>query len=91
VISPLGNDRVDHYFEGSELSNEYGSTGIPVNSLKRDDIDFGGKEVSFGSYHRNGINAVFLDGHAKFIPQTISPEAWSALGTIAGADSTEGY
>ncbi len=86
-----GTDFVDHYFFGPELSNEFGSTGVPVNSLKRADIDFGGKEISFGSNHRGGINAVFLDGHTRFISQHISPEAWKSLGTYAGADYTSDY
>jgi prepilin-type N-terminal cleavage/methylation domain-containing protein/prepilin-type processing-associated H-X9-DG protein len=91
VANADGTDFVDHFFGGPELSNEYGSTGVPVNSLKRKDVDFGGKEISFGSYHRGGINAAFLDGHAKFISQSISPQAWKSLGTIAGADYTSEY
>ncbi len=84
-------DVVDHYFGETELSNQYGSTGVPINSLKRPDIDFGGKEVCFGSAHSGGINAVFLDGHAKFIRQNITPDVWEALGTHAGADYTSEY
>ncbi len=91
VVSSVGADIVDHFFDGNELSNEYGSTGVPVNSLKRADINFGGKEISFGSNHRGGINAVFLDGHTRFISQHISPEAWKSLGTYAGADYTSDY
>jgi prepilin-type processing-associated H-X9-DG protein len=64
---------------------------VPINSLKRNDIDFGGKEVSFGSYHRGGINAVYLDGHMRSIPQGIQPKLWKALGTIDGGESTEDY
>ena len=91
VSDSVTNDVVDHFLGGNELSNEYGSTGVPVNSLKRADIDFGGKEISFGSNHRGGINAVFLDGHTRFISQHVSPAAWKALGTIAGADYTNEY
>jgi prepilin-type N-terminal cleavage/methylation domain-containing protein/prepilin-type processing-associated H-X9-DG protein len=91
VADPTGSDVVDHHWRGAEPSNQYGSTGVPINSLKRDDIDFGGKEVSLGSLHRGGINAVFLDGHTKFLRETIAPEVWKSLGTINGADYTSDY
>lgn len=91
VWDSVTNDVVDHFLGGNELSNEYGSTGVPVNSLKRADIDFGGKEICFGSNHSGGINAVFLDGHVRFISQSISPAAWKSLGTTAGADYTSDY
>lgn len=91
IASSDESDRVDRMFNGAELSNEYGSTGVPINSTRRDDIDFGGKEVCFNSRHRGGVNVVYLDGHTRFINQTISPEAWEALGTIAGGDYTSEY
>lgn len=91
ITNASQTDVVDHYFGGPELSNEYGSTGVPVNSFKRADVDFDGKEISFGSYHRGGINAVFLDGHTRYISQSVTPDVWEALGTHAGGDYTSEY
>jgi len=49
-------------------------------------INYG--EMAFGtsSYHPGGVNTAFADGSVHFIKQSISPQAWWALGTRAGGE-----
>ena len=35
------------------------------------------------SRHPGGVNAVFIDGHVSFIPDTVSSNIWKCLGAIA--------
>jgi prepilin-type N-terminal cleavage/methylation domain-containing protein len=42
--------------------------------------------LSASSYHPGGVNTLVGDGSVKFIKNTISPDTWRALGTIAGGE-----
>jgi hypothetical protein len=55
---------------------------IPVWSLP-----IGNNHVA-GSLHPGGVNLSLLDGQVRFINESIDDAVWSALGTIAGAEST---
>ncbi len=46
--------------------------------------------VTSRSYHSGVVNAVFMDGSVKSIPNSIDPIVWRALGTRAGGESTQG-
>ena len=46
--------------------------------------------VTSRSYHNGIVNAVFMDGSVKSIPNNIDPVVWRALGTRAGGESTQG-
>lgn len=82
------DDVVDHWNDPiTELSHWLGSTGVPINALKRPSATFEEKEIAFGSRHPGGINVVFVDGHVTMIRDSIGREVWSALGTQAGGDS----
>jgi prepilin-type processing-associated H-X9-DG protein len=39
------------------------------------------------SYHKNGVNVAFADGSARFLSNSIRPDAWKAMGTRAGNES----
>ncbi len=87
VKGPNG-DVVDHWTNPiTELSHWLGSTGVPINALKRPGSTFDEQEISFGSRHPGGINVVFVDGHVTMIRDTIGRDVWSAVGTQAGGDS----
>ncbi|MEZ6095366.1 MAG: DUF1559 domain-containing protein [Pirellulaceae bacterium] len=87
-----GNDVIDHWLDRqTEWSNVYGSTGVPVNSIRYKIGGFPEQEVSFGSYHRAGINGLFVDGHVAFIGDTISAKVWKALGTQAGGEFVDKF
>jgi prepilin-type N-terminal cleavage/methylation domain-containing protein/prepilin-type processing-associated H-X9-DG protein len=42
--------------------------------------------VSARSYHPGGVNAVFADGSARFVANTIAANTWSALGSRNGGE-----
>ncbi len=46
--------------------------------------------VTSRSYHNGIVNAVFMDGSVKSIPNNIDPIVWRALGTRAGNEATQG-
>ncbi|MCE2792548.1 MAG: DUF1559 domain-containing protein [Planctomycetota bacterium] len=88
VRSPDGSDWVDHFQSAAgEPSHVYGSTGIAVNSIRRDEQPFGAKELSYSSRHPAGVNMLFVDGHVQFIRESLNLEVWSALGTQAGGEA----
>lgn len=39
-----------------------------------------------GSRHGSGAHALFLDGHVRFVTESIDPAAWMGLGTISGGE-----
>jgi prepilin-type N-terminal cleavage/methylation domain-containing protein/prepilin-type processing-associated H-X9-DG protein len=94
VKSSTGNDVVDRFRNDSirgygmlEPSHVFGSTGVPVNSIRRDDQPFEAKEISFGSRHPAGNIMLFVDGHVDYISETIAANIWGALGTQAGGET----
>jgi prepilin-type processing-associated H-X9-DG protein len=42
--------------------------------------------ASPNSWHPGGVNVGFADGSVKFIKDSISPQAWWALGTRGNGD-----
>lgn len=94
VQSPSGNDVVDRFRNDSirgygmlEPSHVFGSTGVPVNAIRRSNQPFDAKEISFGSRHPAGAIMLFVDGHVDYVSETISAKTWSALGTQAGGET----
>jgi prepilin-type N-terminal cleavage/methylation domain-containing protein/prepilin-type processing-associated H-X9-DG protein len=61
------------------------------------DADLSGIREMFGgptfaaitarSYHPGGVNALFGDGSARFVKDSINGRTWRALGTIAGSEA----
>jgi prepilin-type processing-associated H-X9-DG protein len=97
--NPFGNRQDHWYFgsddvdtsDGNDPSEGLGSTGVPMN-LQKPGVDQctapASKEcqelqLSFGSVHPGGMNAVKCDGSVEFIAEGIDPVPWSALGTRA--------
>lgn len=98
-------DSVDHWFSGHGVEfsggspylvldyeeNNAGSTGVPINLVRRKLGDFAMQEVSLGSLHPAHVNVLFVDGHVKSISESIAAEQWSALGTQARSDDHGTY
>src|SRR5262249_3780069 len=40
----------------------------------------------FGSSHGGGLHAVLADGAVRFVPYSVNPAAFAALGTVAGGE-----
>ncbi len=85
IRSEDGNDVIDHWRRVStpsyEDSHVFGSTGVPINAIPLKLAGFAEQEISLGSRHPAGINALFVDGHVAFVPNSVDAEIWSALGT----------
>jgi prepilin-type processing-associated H-X9-DG protein len=44
-----------------------------------------------GSRHPGGANILFVDGHIRFLPDTINLAVWRALGSRNGGEVLSGY
>lgn len=86
----FGSDDVDTN-DGDDPSEGLGSTGVPMN-LQKPGTDQCATptspecqtlQLSFGSTHPGGMNAVKCDGSVEFIAEGIDPAPWSELGTRA--------
>ena len=84
----FGSDDIDTG-DGSDPSEGLGSTGVPMNlqNLGPNQCASPGTpacrnlQLSFGSVHPGGMNAVNCDGSVAYINEGIDAVAWSALGT----------
>ncbi len=45
-----------------------------------------GAMIGPSSYHSGGVNMLFLDGSVKFIKDSVNPQAYYGIGTIAGGE-----
>jgi len=86
AAEPLDNGLKDHWYiggddgdttwsaqaQGLDHSEYAGSTGVPMN--KPND------ELSFGSAHSGGCQAVFCDGSVHFLNESIDATTWQRLG-----------
>jgi prepilin-type processing-associated H-X9-DG protein len=74
------------------LSRATGTTNggkvVPEDWDSTDENDGGPTYMSLSasSYHPGGVNALFADGSARFVKNTVSPVTWRALGSIAGGE-----
>jgi prepilin-type processing-associated H-X9-DG protein len=68
---------------------------LPPNSRIPDCMDstwdhFSEGAITARSLHAGGVNAVFADGAAKFVADTIDLKVWRALGSINGGEVGDG-
>lgn len=66
---------------------------LPPNSRTPDCVD-GGNPNGMGAFtarslHPGGVHALFGDGSARFVAESIDAATWAALGTIAGNETVE--
>jgi len=61
---------------------------MPPNTASCDPatLGMGGRLGTAGSFHRNGVNGLFADGHVQFISDQIDLSVWRAMGTRASGD-----
>ncbi|MCD0460825.1 DUF1559 domain-containing protein [Roseiconus lacunae] len=86
----IGGDDFDNW-EGTDWSEQGGSTAVPINYQRPTDIRFSDAspewaayEVSFGSNHPGGANFCAGDGSVRMISESIDAELFSALGSRNG-------
>jgi prepilin-type N-terminal cleavage/methylation domain-containing protein len=87
----FGSDDVDtdDAIPGFDPSEALGSTGVPINLQNAGQNQCASPnsqscqqlQLSFGSVHPGGMNAVNCDGSVSFIAEGIDAVTWSALGT----------
>jgi len=82
----------------STVSQAYLSAGVAASNFGRnvpmdwdwvDENDGGPTYMSLAasSDHNGGVNAGFADGSVHYIRNTINPQVWYNLGTIAGGEA----
>lgn len=82
---------VDHWpigspsFGSNEVSEVLGTTAAPINAsrAKHDNYYVEERELCFASFHHGGAQMLMVDGHVKFVTDSIDAEVWSAVGTRA--------
>ncbi len=75
---------------GTEYSEGLGSTGPKMNSRLDPSINGVLMEMAFGSWHTGGATFAFGDGSAKFLNENMDINAYRALGSRDGGESTDG-
>ncbi|MGE3804845.1 MAG: DUF1559 domain-containing protein [Gemmataceae bacterium] len=84
------NDRGLQYYRGLIHQSYYTHTLQP-NSQRRDCINITGSAGHFAarSYHGGGVNVVLADASVRFVTDSVSKDAWIALGTRHGSDDPD--
>jgi prepilin-type processing-associated H-X9-DG protein len=60
-----------------------------VRGLDPNDQPYIGWKRQFGGFHRHGTNVLFVDGSVQFLQESIRPQVFEALATIAGGDKAD--
>jgi prepilin-type N-terminal cleavage/methylation domain-containing protein/prepilin-type processing-associated H-X9-DG protein len=71
----------------TEQSEFCGSTGVPFNARMIASTSGYVKELSFTSLHPNGAQFALADGSVRFVPFTVNPSTYQALGSRNGGES----
>jgi prepilin-type N-terminal cleavage/methylation domain-containing protein/prepilin-type processing-associated H-X9-DG protein len=72
--------------EGSDFSEQLGSTFFAPSPRTRGIRNNGEREISYDSYHPGGLNAALGDGSVRFIANTINLDIWRAVGSRQGSE-----
>jgi prepilin-type processing-associated H-X9-DG protein len=59
---------------------------VTVRGLEPQTSPYLGRASPFGGTHAGGAIVLFADGSARFLKESISPEVFQALATIAGGE-----
>jgi prepilin-type N-terminal cleavage/methylation domain-containing protein len=76
---------------GTEFSEFCGSTGVPFNARAIPSTSGYVKELSFSSLHPSGAQFVIGDASVRFVPFTINPQTYQALGSRNGGESLSDF
>lgn len=77
------------YPPNSTVGDNLGRSDFCVNTVVKAPCGTQSQDNTFvlaRSNHTGGVNAVLGDGSVRFVPNTITPATWSALGTRADGD-----
>ncbi len=72
----------------------YGSTMLNFNSTPNSHNCIYGFSIDYAnfpcsSYHSNGVNMLFLDGHVQFMSNSVSLSTFQAVSTRSGGDNVQ--
>lgn len=74
------------WLEGNMNWTRYNHVLPPNTRSCKTDITWNGVAMTASSRHVGGVHLLLGDGSVRFVSENIYPPAWSALGTIAGAE-----
>lgn len=87
TLVPNFSDRGGAWIGGQGLNSTFTTARPPNNPL----VDCWGPSFSFTnfvarSFHPGGVNIAMVDGSVRFVPNTIDPVVYLAMGSRAGAE-----
>jgi prepilin-type processing-associated H-X9-DG protein len=86
MTTTFGPNTAMPYAGGSGLADaDFMSSRLGLSATR---LSYGA--VNARSYHVDGVNAVFLDGSVRFVPDRVSLDVWRALGSRAGGEVVPG-
>ncbi|HEX8204209.1 MAG TPA: DUF1559 domain-containing protein [Isosphaeraceae bacterium] len=75
-----------NWLEGNMAWTRYNHLLPPGQKTCANGLTWNGVSMPANSRHDRGVNLLLGDGSLRFVPYTINPSVWRALGTIAGGE-----
>jgi prepilin-type N-terminal cleavage/methylation domain-containing protein/prepilin-type processing-associated H-X9-DG protein len=79
-------DRNGRWADGAPLYTGFDHHYLPNSATSDCTTRGGGNWKTARSFHTGGVNLLFADGSVRFVRDGISPQTWSALGTIMSGE-----
>jgi prepilin-type processing-associated H-X9-DG protein len=78
------------YYTARVMWTSFYTHTVPPNHEMRDcvrDVGLNKGHLASRSYHTGGVQTLFCDGSARFIPSSIALAVWKAIGTRSGNEA----
>jgi prepilin-type N-terminal cleavage/methylation domain-containing protein len=78
------------WLEGNMSWTRYNHVLTPGHKTCINGVTWNGVIMTASSRHDGGVGLLLGDGSVRFVKETVSPDVWRALGTIAGGEAISG-